>query len=147
MRIPPTFCPNNQHIHWTARKQHWHVLQQYCIVRLHIKTHISHAEKLHFHKLTESGFLRELCHSPVLTDQTEPSPDKVSLFHSLVCRFLFSIQNAGRDNWQHFYMLHFSALHMSRNFEILTGGELPLPSGMEFLHSFSVKVMVKCLQT
>ena len=30
-RTPPAFCPNNQHIHWTARKQRWHLLQQYCI--------------------------------------------------------------------------------------------------------------------
>jgi len=30
--------------------------------------------------LTETGFLRKLSHSPLLTDQTEPRPMKVSLF-------------------------------------------------------------------
>jgi len=36
--------------------------------------------------LTEPGFLRKFCHSPLLTDQREPSCTKVSLFRANTSR-------------------------------------------------------------
>ena len=54
-RTPPTFCPNHQHIHWTAYRQCWLTLQQYSIVRIHIKT-ISQIKSSFSKTLTEPGF-------------------------------------------------------------------------------------------
>jgi len=57
-------------------------LQQYSIVRLHIKAHVLQKKTSFSQILTEPGFLRKLCHSLLLTDQTELSPTKGQPIHN-----------------------------------------------------------------
>ena len=108
--MPPTRTPCthilSQQLTYTGQLKQlgWLILQQYSIVRLHIKAHVLQKKTSFSQILTEPGFLRKLCHSLLLTDQTELSPTKVSLFTTN----LYQLFSQVGEFWPQMYSLSLS---------------------------------------